>query len=98
MQPELQRHVQRLLGRCVLRIQQYEGLMKVLREASKALAQNGWTLLEDALSWVVDKHPEQTPSKYGCRSWPQVLSESRQFELQYRIENGRKVAWFRCRS
>lgn len=75
----------------------HTGIVKVLREASQALAQNGWTLLEDARSWVGDRHPEQTPSKYGCRSWPQVLSESRQFELQYRNLEGRRVAWFRCR-
>ena len=73
------------------------GVVRVLREAAQTLAVDGWTRLDDARSWVVEKHPEQTPSKYGCRTWPQVLSESRQFELQYRAQEGRKVAWFRCR-
>lgn len=73
------------------------GLVRVLREAAQTLAVDGWTRLEDARSWVAEKHPEQTPLKYGCRTWPQALSESRQFELQYRADEGRRVAWFRCR-
>lgn len=32
-------------------------------------------------------------------TWPQVLSESRLFDLQYRAgDDGRKAAWFRERA
>lgn len=74
------------------------GIVRVLREATRALSgQDGWTRLDEASRWVAGRHPEQTPSKYGCRTWSQVLGESRQFDLHYRIEEGRRVAWFRCR-
>lgn len=74
------------------------GIVRVLREATRTLATDGWTQLERACGWITETHPEQTPAKYACRTWPQVLSESRLFELQYRFgEDGRKVAWFRQR-
>jgi hypothetical protein len=77
----------------------HTGIVRVLREAAKELATQGWTRLDSACTWIADKHPEQVPHKYGCWTWRQVLSESRQFELQYRLEsNGTKVACFRERS
>jgi hypothetical protein len=74
------------------------GIVSVLREACHTLAVEGWMALDDALAWITTHHPEQTPAKYGCRTWPQVLSESRQFDLQYRLHAGGKAAWFRCRT
>ncbi|MBP6901962.1 MAG: OST-HTH/LOTUS domain-containing protein [Burkholderiaceae bacterium] len=75
------------------------GIVRVLRQAAKELSEDGWTSLERARRWMEVAHPEQTPSKYGCRTWPQVLTESRQFDLAYRVgEDGRKAAWFRLRS
>ena len=74
------------------------GIVRVLCEASNLLANGGWTKLDQARAWIAESHPEQAPEKYGCRTWPQVLSESRQFDLQYREEDGGpKVAWFRKR-
>jgi hypothetical protein len=76
----------------------HTGIVRVLREASLVLSVNGWTRLDDARTWIAEKHPEQTPERYGRRSWPQVLTESRTFDLQYRAgEAGHKVAWFRFR-
>lgn len=76
----------------------HTGIVRVLREAAHADAVDGWARLDEASAWIVENHPKQTPEKYGCRTWPQVLSDSRQFDLQYRLQdNGRKVAWFRCR-
>lgn len=76
----------------------HTGIVRVLRAATKHLADGGWSRLDQARAWIAQKHPEQTPEKYGCRTWPQVLSESRQFDLQYRSEgDGPKVAWFRER-
>jgi hypothetical protein len=77
---------------------QHTGIVRVLRECTKELTASGWTRLDLARAWIADRHPEQVPEKYGCRTWPQVLSESRQFDLEYRAESsGRKVAWFRER-
>jgi len=74
------------------------GIVRVLRDAGKVNAVNGWVRLNDALAWIAEAHDEQRPEKYGCRTWPQVLHESRQFDLQYRADaDGSKVAWFRER-
>lgn len=76
----------------------HTGIVRVLREATRQLAGGGWTRLDQARAWISETHPEQTPEKYACRTWPQVLSESRQFDLEYRAENGGpKQAWFRER-
>jgi hypothetical protein len=58
------------------------GIVRALREASESLSSDGWTRLEDVRAWPAAHDAEQTPEKYGCRSWPQVVSESRQFDLQ----------------
>lgn len=74
------------------------GIVQVLREASRSLSEDGWTRLDQALARIASSHPEQTPAKYGCRTWQQVLGESRLFDLEYRTaDDGRKVAWFRER-
>lgn len=76
----------------------HTGIVRVLRDASQLLSADGWTRLDDVRAWIAEAHSEQTPEKYGRRSWPQVLTESRTFDLQYRVEgDGRKAAWFRVR-
>lgn len=75
------------------------GIVAAFREATGQLRVEGWTSLEAAKAWIQAHHPEQTPEKYGCRSWPQVLAESKLFELTYRADDaGRKHGWFRERS
>lgn len=74
------------------------GMVRALREAMESVGSKGWTRLEDARTWLANHNSEQTPEKYGCRSWPQVVSESRLFDLQYRTAgDGRKEAWIRER-
>ncbi|TDP74049.1 hypothetical protein DES47_10195 [Roseateles toxinivorans] len=74
------------------------GIVRVLREAGRRASERGWSRLDHAQAWIEAHHAQQTPAKYGCRTWPQVLSDSRLFDLEYRIgEDGRKVAWFRAR-
>ncbi|HEY1128899.1 MAG TPA: OST-HTH/LOTUS domain-containing protein [Roseateles sp.] len=74
------------------------GIVCVLREAIQRTSTGGWARLDQARAWIESSHPEQTPQKYGCRSWPQVLSDSRLFDIQHRVgEEGRKMAWFRER-
>lgn len=73
-------------------------IVGALHAAVRALAIDGWTSLDTAKLWLAERHREQQPAKYRCRSWPQVLHESRCFELRYRIaEDGARSAWFRPR-
>ncbi|KPF61719.1 hypothetical protein D621_00290 [beta proteobacterium AAP51] len=74
------------------------GIVRALRQAVVANADAGWARLDEVRSWLSTHEPEQTPETYGCRSWPQVVSESRLFDLQYRTSvEGRKEAWIRER-
>lgn len=74
------------------------GIVNVLREAAGHFAVNGWTRLDHAREWIASAHPEQTPEKYHCRTWPQVLDESRLFDLERRAsDDGKRVAWYRER-
>ena len=73
------------------------GIVRALREAANELAVDGWTAVAAAGRWILERSPEQQPSKYGCASWRQVLHESRLFELRYRDVDGRRAAWYRVR-
>lgn len=57
------------------------GIVQGLRDAEAELAQDGWTSLSSAIVWMGQRVPEQTPSRYGCSSWRQVLHESKQFDV-----------------
>lgn len=77
----------------------HSGIVRVLREAAVKFAVDRWTSLEQARSWLAEAHADQIPQKYGCRTWPQVLTESRQFRLEYRLDcDGLKRAWYQARS
>jgi len=74
----------------------HTGIVRALREAAKARATEGWARLDDATAWIAEHNPEQVPQKYGCKTWPQVLSESRSFQLEYRrADDEPRVAWYR---
>jgi hypothetical protein len=76
----------------------HTGIVKVLCEAVDVVGLDGWVRLDEATAWIAAHHPEQNPEKYRCRSWPHVLHESRNFELQYRESaSGSKSAWYRLR-
>lgn len=61
------------------------GIVSSLREAEQALAPKGgqahWIELNAAIAWIAKHHPDQTPKRYGCGSWRQVLHESHEFEV-----------------
>lgn len=74
------------------------GIVRALRQAVEAIGIERWARLDDVRTWVATYEPEQTPEKYGCRSWQQAVSESRLFDLQYRTAvDGCKEAWIRER-
>lgn len=57
------------------------GIVSGLRDAEADLASNGWTPLDSAIAWMGRYAPEQTPKRYGCSSWRQVLHDSQQFDV-----------------
>lgn len=61
------------------------GIVSSLREAEQALVPPGnparWTELNAAIAWIAKQHPDQTPRRYGCSSWRQVLHDSGEFEV-----------------
>jgi hypothetical protein len=58
------------------------GVVQALREAEIACALNGWTLLDTAIAWLPSDYSDQTPAKYQCRTWRQILKRSGQFEVK----------------
>ena len=80
------------------------GIVQGLRDAEAHLAVDGWTPLHTAIDWMRVSAPEQTPRRYACNSWRQVLHESRQFDVQKRVSckaNSSKqnpnLVWYRSR-
>ncbi len=73
------------------------GIVSALRQAFRERAIDGWVNLDTAALWMAEHHPEQTPGKYGCAQWLDVIRDSRQFELRDFAHNGQRGAWFRER-
>ena len=73
------------------------GIVHALREAEAACAKDGWTLLDSAIAWLRADHSDQTPAKYQCKTWRQVLERSKQFETRTAVDpvNNRGKTWFR---
>jgi hypothetical protein len=57
-------------------------IVELLRDAERACSRDGWTLLETAKKLINTRDPEQTPKKYGCCSWRQVIHESKEFDVR----------------
>ncbi len=68
-----------------------------LHHAATALSQDGWTSVEAATTWITARCPDERPESHGCRTWRQLIHETRLFDLQIRRENGRRQAWYRPR-
>ncbi len=73
------------------------GIVQALQQAAENLAVEGWTSLDLAQQWIIERHPNQLPAMYGCRSWQQVVHESRLFELRYLEITGKRAAWYRTK-
>ena len=71
------------------------GIVRALRRAARDLAIDGWTCLAAASGRILEQEPDQSPAKYGCSSWRQVVHESRIFELRKFEMDGRHSARYR---
>lgn len=72
-------------------------IVQALREAEIALARDGWAPVLLAEEWLLKHHPDEQPDDYRCRSWRQVIHETRLFDLKYLKLDGRREAWFRSK-
>ncbi|HSG34382.1 MAG TPA: OST-HTH/LOTUS domain-containing protein, partial [Sphingomonadaceae bacterium] len=73
-------------------------VVAALRKAFHARAVEGWAKLTDAVALIAETHPEETPERYGCRSWQHVLHASSLFEVQRRPRAGGGFdRWYRER-
>jgi hypothetical protein len=72
-------------------------VVECLREAEKTCHIDGWVSLDAAVNFIAKEGRDQVPTRYGCKTWRQVLQRSGQFEL--RIVAGsndvRGQTWYR---
>lgn len=73
-------------------------IVQALREAEQALAQEGWTPLRAAVTWIATRYPDEKPDGYGCWSWPHVVQESRLFDLRIQQGDGARAHWYRSKA
>jgi len=72
-------------------------IVECLREAEADCQADGWILLDAAICFISKEHRDQTPSRYGCRTWWRVLKKSGQFELRSAAGSNGTVGqtWYR---
>jgi hypothetical protein len=60
----------------------------------------GWVSVQALRSWLGEHHPDESPQRYGRRTWVQVLDEAKIFEVQYRpgAHGQQRNAWVRLRA
>lgn len=77
----------------------HTGIVRALRWETRSIAGEGWASFEAVKAQMLARHPDQTPQKYRCTTWQQVLHESAEFDLEYRRESDTapKKAWMRLR-
>jgi hypothetical protein len=72
-------------------------VVECLHEAETLYQADGWTSLTTAIRFIQQSHPDQTPSRYGCKTWRQIMRKSGQFQLRSEApvstQPGR--AWYR---
>ena len=74
-------------------------VVKALQEAAAVHAKDGWTNLADAIEHIGARHRDQTPKRYGCSSWRQVLHESSLFDIRRNkaMDASPGATWYRSR-
>ena len=57
-------------------------MVELLRQAETSASPDGWTSLTTAIDLIRKSDPEQTPWRYECKTWRQVLKRTGQFEVR----------------
>jgi hypothetical protein len=72
-------------------------IVECLRGAETACQIDGWTSLDSAITFICKKNRDQVPSRYGCKTWRQVLRKSGLFEVRSpaSVKGAGGVAWYR---
>lgn len=72
-------------------------IVECLREAETACQVDGWTSLDSAITFMLKENRDQMPSRYGCKTWRQVLKQSGQFEVRSVSGSNSEVGqtWYR---
>jgi hypothetical protein len=72
-------------------------IVECLRGAEAVCQVDGWTSLDAAIAFILKGNRDQIPSRYGCKTWRQVLKKSGQFELRSTASSDGAVgqAWYR---
>lgn len=72
-------------------------IVECLREAETASQVDGWTSLDSAITFMLKENRDQMPSRYGCKTWRQVLKQSGQFEVRSVSGSNSEVGqtWYR---
>lgn len=72
-------------------------IVECLREAEADCQVDGWASLDAAITFILKKNRDQVPSRYGCRTWRQVLRKSGLFELRSTAKSDGAIghAWYR---
>lgn len=72
-------------------------IAECLREAEMACQVDGWAPLDAAIGFISKTNRDQIPTRYGCRTWRQLLKRSGQFELRsvVGLHDARGQTWYR---
>ncbi len=76
---------------------QTSSVVEELRLAEKSCQIDGWTPLNVALELIKKRDSAQVPTRYGCKTWRQLLKRSEQFEVKSTIEPTKagRQTWYR---
>ena len=75
-------------------------IVECLHKAETACQVGGWTSLDTAIEFISRENRDQVPSRYGCKTWRQVLRKSGLFELRSigGSVGNRGETWYRIRA
>ena len=75
-------------------------IVECLHKAETACQVGGWTSLGAAIEFIAKENRDQVPSRYGCKTWRQVLMKSGQFEVRIAViaDGAMGQTWYRSLS
>lgn len=75
-------------------------IVECLREAEAACQVDGWTSLDAAITFMLKENRDQIPSRYGCKTWRQILTKSGLFAVRTVAgsDGERGQIWYRSRA